>query len=339
MNEKYMKQALTLARKGFGKVSPNPCVGAVLVNGGKVVGEGFHKRFGGDHAEIVAIKDAGSKAKNSILYVTLEPCCHFGKTPPCTEAIKNAGIKEVFVAMKDPNSKVNGKGIQNLRSAGIKVNLGLLKAEAKNLLQSYLKSFATPLPYIVLKTACTLDFKIADKKGKSKWITSKNSRTFARKLRADCDAIITGVGTVLKDDPRMTAKSKPLRIILDSKGRTPLNAKVLKDKNVLLVVTEKAKISKYKDYEVLNMGKKITIKRLLEKLYKMGIRSVFVEAGNKVSTSFIKAGVVDKFYLFVAPKLFYDGLDAFDVPLPGFKKMSAVKIGQDTLFESLVNLY
>jgi diaminohydroxyphosphoribosylaminopyrimidine deaminase / 5-amino-6-(5-phosphoribosylamino)uracil reductase len=339
MNEKYMKQALALARKGFGKVSPNPCVGAVLVKNGRIVGKGFHKCFGGDHAEVAAIKNAGSKAQRASLYVTLEPCCHFGKTPPCVAAIKDAGIKEVFVAVKDPNPKVNGKGIRKLRSAGIKVTLGLLEDEAKELLQPYLKALVTPLPYVVLKTACTLDFKIANKNKKSKWITSKKSRDFARRLRSECDAIITGVGTVLKDDPRMTAKSRPLRVILDSNGRTSLNAKVLKDKNVLLVVTDKAKVSKYKGYEVLNMGNKITIKRLLKKLYSKGIRSVFVEAGNKVNTSFIKASVVDKFYLFVASKLFGEGLDAFDVSLPTLKKRKALKIGEDVLFEFFVNLY
>ena len=335
-----MKMALGLALNGLGRTSPNPCVGALLVKGGRVVGHGFHLKSGKDHAEFIAIKNAGQKARGAVLYVTLEPCCHYGKTPPCTDAIIKAGIKKVVISVsKDPNPSVCGKGVKILRKAGIDVVCGICEDEGRFLIQPYLKSRVSNLPYVVLKTACTFDFKITDKNGKSKWITSKESRMFSRNLRSHSDAILTGGGTVLADDPMLSAKNRPLRVILDSGLRTPLSAKVLRDKNVLFVTTDSANVGKFKKFEIFNAGKKINIKKVLLELARRGIRSVFVEAGNALNTSFVKAGVVDKFYIFVAPKIFNGGLDAFSTPVPKFKLVQTRKISDDILFEGYANLY
>lgn len=339
-DELFMKKALDLASKRAGFTFPNPCVGAVLVKNGVIVGEGYHVKSGADHAEVMAIKDAGKKAKGSTLYVTLEPCCHYGKTPPCTDAIIKSGIKKVFVAVsKDPNPLVCGKGIRILKNASISVACGLLEKETRFLIQPYLKSRVSPLPYVVLKIACTTNFKIAGGDSDPRWITSLKSRKYARKLRANYDAILTGIGTVLKDNPLLSAKNKPLRIILDSKLRIPLSAKVLRDKNVLLVATDSAMTKRFADFNILKMGRKIDVKKLLVKLGKMGIQSVFVEAGNALNGSFIKSGLVDKFYIFVAPKIFKNGLPAFSGKFPAFKDIRLKEISEDVLFECYRNLY
>ena len=197
----YMRLALNLAKKGIGKTSPNPVVGAVIVKDGRILGEGFHEFAGGNHAEINAIQQAGTRANGSTMYVTLEPCCHYGKTPPCTEAIKKAGIKEVIISMKDPNPKVAGKGIKELKKAKIKVDIGILENEAKEINEVYVKYITTKIPFIMVKYAMTLDGKIASVCGDSKWISCDASRELVQKLRSQVDAILVGVNTVIKDNP------------------------------------------------------------------------------------------------------------------------------------------
>ena len=230
-----MREALLLAQKGRGRVSPNPLVGAVVVNDGKVVGRGYHHGAGKPHAEVNALSEAGYLAEGATMYVTLEPCLTWGRTPPCTEAIIKAGISRVLVATTDPNPSVSGKGIELLRNSGLQVELGLLDEEAKRMNESYIKFARTGLPFVTLKVAATIDGKIATGGGQSKWITEVEARDHVQSLRADADAILVGVGSILADDPSLTVRigegeRKPRRIVLDSKLRTPLHAKVL-DRN------------------------------------------------------------------------------------------------------------
>jgi diaminohydroxyphosphoribosylaminopyrimidine deaminase/5-amino-6-(5-phosphoribosylamino)uracil reductase len=247
-DERWMKRALRLAARGAGRTSPNPMVGAVIVAGGRLVGEGHHKQVGGPHAEVWALRQAGDAARGATIYVTLEPCSHYGRTPPCTDAIIAAGIGKVVAALLDPSPKVNGRGVQLLRDAGIEVEVGVLEQEARELNAAYLKHTTTGLPLVSLKAAMSLDGKIATRTGESKWITGERARKFGHKLRAAHDAVMVGIGTVLTDDPRLTARvgrrlreacaggvherrpqagRSPLRLVVDSAGRTPPGAAVV----------------------------------------------------------------------------------------------------------------
>lgn len=230
-HEDFMREALRLAVRGTGRVEPNPVVGAVVVVDGGIVGRGFHEYFGGPHAEVNALRDAGMNAGNSTLYVTLEPCAHFGKTPPCVNAIIEAGVRTVVVAMRDPNPLVNGKGIHKLRSAGIEVIEGVLEAEAKKLNRPFLKYQKTGLPYVVAKWAMSLDGRIATARGESKWITSEEARRRGRQLRAGVRGVMVGIGTVLADDPSLTLRDvegdQPVRIVVDSKARLPIESQIV----------------------------------------------------------------------------------------------------------------
>ncbi len=226
-----MKEALRLAERGRGNVEPNPVVGAVVVFDGNIIGRGFHEYFGGPHAEVNAIREAGANAKDSTLYVTLEPCAHFGKTPPCADAVIEAGVRTVVVAMRDPNPVVNGKGIHKLRSAGIEVVEGVLETEAKKLNRPFLKHQKTGLPYVVAKWAMSVDGRIATAAGESKWITSEEARKRGRMFRASTRGVMIGIGTVLADDPALTLRDvpgqQPVRIIVDSKARLPLESQIV----------------------------------------------------------------------------------------------------------------
>jgi diaminohydroxyphosphoribosylaminopyrimidine deaminase/5-amino-6-(5-phosphoribosylamino)uracil reductase len=230
-HEDFMKEALRLAVRGRGSVEPNPAVGAVVVVDGTIVGRGFHEYFGGPHAEVNALREAGANARNSTLYVTLEPCAHFGKTPPCADAVIEAGVRTVVVAMRDPNPLVNGKGIHKLRSAGIEVIEDVLEVEAKKLNRPFLKHQKTGLPYVVAKWAMSLDGRIATAAGESKWITSEEARKRGRQLRAGVRGVMVGIGTVLADDPALTLRdaqgNQPVRIVVDSKARLPLESQIV----------------------------------------------------------------------------------------------------------------
>jgi diaminohydroxyphosphoribosylaminopyrimidine deaminase/5-amino-6-(5-phosphoribosylamino)uracil reductase len=319
---KMMQLALRLARKGEGKVSPNPLVGAVIVKNGKIVGSGYYKRFGGPHAEINALSEAGEKAGGGTLYVNLEPHSFMGKTPPCTEAIIKAGIKKVLCSIIDPNPQVNGEGIKKLKSSGIQVEVGLLNQEAESLNEVYLKYITTRIPFVILKVAQTLDGKIATLNGDSKWITSETSREFVYKLRSRVDAVLVGSKTVIRDNPELTIHKikgeNPKRIILTNSGQLPPDSRILKNNkdNKTIVVTSEI-TSRLKSYpaEIWEVKKtsdrKINIQEFLKKAGQEEIASILVEGGKEIFTSFIRNKLVDKVYYFLAPKILGKGLETF----------------------------
>ncbi|HDH96868.1 MAG TPA: bifunctional diaminohydroxyphosphoribosylaminopyrimidine deaminase/5-amino-6-(5-phosphoribosylamino)uracil reductase RibD, partial [Proteobacteria bacterium] len=265
-NERFMREAIRLARKARGRTRPNPQVGAVVVRRGEIVGRGYHRKAGLPHAEVEAIRDAGGLAKGSDLYVTLEPCVHHGRTPPCVDAIIAAGIRKVYVGTLDPNPVVNGRGVRKLRRAGVEVETGLLADECRALNEGYNVWIAHGRPHIALKVAASIDGSIADFKGNSRWITSEESRRLVHRMRAMSDAVLVGIGTVLKDDPLLTArgvstpKGQPLRVVLDSRLRTPARARVLNgDARTLLVCSSKSAAARmrgrYGDgVEILQIG-------------------------------------------------------------------------------------
>lgn len=308
-----MHRAIQLAKRGEGFVSPNPLVGAVFVKNGRAIAQGYHKKFGGDHAEIAAIKDAGKKRvflTGSTLYINLEPCVHFGKTPPCVSSLIKSGISRAVIAMKDPNPFVCGRGIKFLRKAGIKVVVGCLKKEAEVLNEKFIKWMKSSLPFIAMKVAMSLDGKIATRTGDSKWITSEISRKYVRHLRDKYDAILVGSGTVLKDDPFLKGfKREPLRIVLDSHLTLPLKSKIFRDKNVFVAMTQKAPKSKLGILEKRKIpfkifkGEKIPLRPLLRFLAGKNINSILVEGGSEIFGSAIDEKLVDKFYWFIAPRI------------------------------------
>ncbi len=358
-HEAFMNRALVLAKQGKGRTSPNPLVGAVIVNAGEVVGEGYHQKAGGPHAEIHGLRDAGIKAKGATLYVNLEPCCHWGRTPPCTDAIIGAGITHVYAAHLDPNPKVAGKGIKQLEKAGIEVNVGLCAEAAEKLNEVYIKYVKTGYPFIILKMAMSLDGKIATSTGESQWITSAASRQKGHVLRDEVDAILVGVGTITSDNPALTTRltqkqgKDATRIVLDSHGRTPTSAKVFNSESnagVIIAVTTQApaenivKLEKVGAEVVVipaNNGR-VCFKSLMKDLGTRGITSVLVEGGGKVNTSALTSGLVDKVMCFVAPK-FIGGKDAsgvFDgegitrlIDAPELQRWTITEIGCDLLIE------
>lgn len=317
----YMKRALELAAKGRGMTTPNPMVGAVLVdNEGKIVGEGYHKKAGGPHAEINALNDAGKLAKGATLYVTLEPCSHYGKTPPCTEAIIKAGIKRVVVACGDPNVLVNGKGIEILEKAGVEVRKNVLEEDGKKLNEVFFKWIVSKKTFVAAKYAMTIDGKIATFSGDSKWITNEKSRKYSHYLRSIYDAILVGKNTVIKDNPSLTCRyvegKNPIRIVLDSNLEIPLNSNVITDNaaRTILVVNCKNKIdnekllqlSQFKNVSLLEIpakNGKIDLNILFEKLGEKNITSVFVEGGSEVHGALFDANLVDRLYAFIAMKI------------------------------------
>ncbi|MBU0579978.1 MAG: bifunctional diaminohydroxyphosphoribosylaminopyrimidine deaminase/5-amino-6-(5-phosphoribosylamino)uracil reductase RibD [Candidatus Margulisbacteria bacterium] len=360
--EHYMRQCLLLAAQTRGEAFPNPMVGAVIVKDNKIIGQGAHYGPGTPHAEIIALKQAGQKAKDATLYVNLEPCCHFGNTPPCTDAIIKAQIKQVVFAIKDPNPLVKKRNSKNiLEKAGIKVNSDILGAEAKKINEVFLKYHQTKKPFVVLKLAATLDGKIATTTGNSKWITGEESRQFVQLLRREAEAILVGINTIIRDNPELTIRNhqskkirQPLRVILDSKLRLPLKAKVLNLKSkgaTLIFTTKKAKPQKIKD--IRNKGvevvvvktspqSQVSLKEAVRYLAKRQITSILIEGGSEVAASAIKNKLVDKLYYFIAPKLI-GGRTA--VPTIGdlginklkqaynIKDLSVEKIGEDLLVQ------
>lgn len=319
---KLMKLALSLARKGEGKVSPNPMVGAVIVKNGKIVGSGYYRKFGETHAEVNALKQAGKRAQGGTMYLNLEPHSFYGKTPPCTDSIIKAGIKKVFCSMRDPNPKVNGKGIKRLRDEGIKVNLGLLEDEAKRLNEVYLKYMTTGIPFVILKVAQSLDGKIATPAGDSKWITSEDARDYVHRLRGRVDAVLVGSKTISKDDPEMTIHKQrggnPLRMILTAKGDVPPDCRIIrdnKDRKTVIVTSKLTPSLKGCGAEIWEIRKnksgEVDLPEFLKKAGQQGIASILVEGGKETFTSFLKDRLVDKFYYFLSPKIIGEGLDTF----------------------------
>jgi len=323
---KFIKRALKLAEGGRGYVSPNPLVGAVLVKDGKIVGEGYHQRYGEAHAEVNAIRAAGDESLGSTLYVTLEPCSHEGKTGPCTAKIYEAGISRVVIGMQDPNPIVNGKGINYLKSKGIAVDVGVMEEKCQELNAGYIKYITTGVPLITLKIAQTLDGRIATSTGHSKWITSEEARIMAHRFRAKHDAIVAGIDTIITDDPYLTVRYikavSPRRVILDSKLRVPLDANVLSEElapRTIIVTTKDS--SKEKIARIEEKGATVLVfdaddrgwaplQELWKALAEIGITSVIVEGGSTVQTECLKNGDADRLILFIAPRILGSGIDA-----------------------------
>jgi diaminohydroxyphosphoribosylaminopyrimidine deaminase/5-amino-6-(5-phosphoribosylamino)uracil reductase len=319
LDEKYIRMALQLAEKARGRTSPNPMVGALVVKGGRIVSRGYHRKAGEPHAEAIALKKAGIKARGATLYVTLEPCSHTNKrTPPCTPLVLQSKVKRVVVSMTDPNPHVYGGGIRALRKAGIDVVTGVLEADAKKLNEAYVKYINTGMPFVTLKIAQTLDGKIATASGESKWITGEQARAEGHRLRNSNDAILVGINTVLNDNPSLTTRipggRDPLRVIVDSRLRIPLNAKVITQRSsaktciATLDTMPKGKLVKLLDAGaeiLLASGRegRVDLKDLMKMLGSFGITSVLIEGGAEVNASALKSGIVDKVVLFIAPKL------------------------------------
>ncbi len=357
--EKYIKKCISLARKGEGNVSPNPLVGAIVLDkNGNLAGYGWHKKCGQAHAEVNALKMAeekGIEVKGGTVFVSLEPCSHYGKTPPCADKLIEKGIKKVVSGCTDPNPKVAGRGLKKLESAGVEVVCGVLEDDCKKLNEIFIKNQTQNAPFVAVKTAVTLDGKIATKTGNSRWITSEKSRNYVQKLRNKYDAILTGSGTVVADDPSLTCRLKkgvnPVRIIVDSNAVTPAGARVYNNDStrVILVVKEDIPADKLKKYpqnvEILkcpikNDSGKIDLVYLLNKLYEKGIMSILIEAGGVLNGAFFREGLVDRLYQFVAPKLLGDDsakafVQGFDVQkiddCVRFELEEVKRFGQDVL--------
>lgn len=312
----FMNLALNLARETIGQTSPNPVVGAVLVKDNQIIGMGAHLKAGEPHAEVHAIRMAGEKAKDSTLYVTLEPCSHHGKTPPCSDLVIKSGIKKVVIATTDPNPKVAGAGIERMRKAGIEVQEGLLQQEARALNRVFFYNIQTGLPYVTLKSAISLDGKTATVTGESMWITGEEARTDVHRFRHQNDGIVVGINTVLKDNPSLTTRlpsggKNPIRIILDTHLRTPFQAKVITDCQApTWIITgsevdpDKVTAFQESDIEIIKMETpQILIEDMLAVLGKRGITSVFVEGGSEVHGSFLKERAFQQVITYIAPKL------------------------------------
>ncbi|MBN2444567.1 MAG: bifunctional diaminohydroxyphosphoribosylaminopyrimidine deaminase/5-amino-6-(5-phosphoribosylamino)uracil reductase RibD [Spirochaetales bacterium] len=315
-----MKKVISLAQKARGMTSPNPLVGAIIMKNNSICGQGYHHKAGTPHAEIMALRQAKSMAKGSTLYVNLEPCCHCGKTPPCTKAIIEHKIKRVVIGMKDPNPLVAGKGIEELEKAGISVTVGVMEESAKKLNEIFCKYITTGMPYITMKTAVTLDGKIATYKGISKWITGESARQYVHKQRFIHDAVMVGIGTILKDDPLLTCrlpgkKNKLMtRIIVDSKGTIPLTARVLMESpwhRTIVAVTKEITSNKSLSLKTGNTevvvtkskNGKVDVFDLFHLLGKKGITSILLEGGGTLNAAVIEDNLADKLLMFIAPKI------------------------------------
>lgn len=318
MDDFYMQQALAIARYATGRTSPNPLVGAVIVKDGRIVGQGWHRKAGTPHAEVHALAQAGELAKGATVYVTLEPCSHHGRTGPCADALIEAGVKKVVVAMTDPNPEVAGNGLVRLRAAGIEVVEGVLTAEAASINEVFLKWITTGMPFGILKTAMTLDGKIASHTGHSKWITSEAAREYVHKLRDIYDGILVGVGTILADNPKLTTRlpeggHNPVRIIVDTRARTPLTANVVTDKQAptIIAVGREAPVERIEALQKLGIevvvleqnSQGVDLRQLFKVLGERRITSVFIEGGATINASLLADNLIDKVYAFVAPKI------------------------------------
>ena len=320
IDEGFMKQTLRLAKKGLGFTSPNPLVGALVVKDRKIIGSGYHKKAGAPHAEIEALSKAGKRAKGATLYVNLEPCNHYGRTPPCTEAILKSSVEEVVVGMVDPNPHVTGGGCEFLSSHRVKVKCNVLEKECKRLNEVYIKYITKDKPFVILKGALTLDGWIATQTGNSKWITGEKSRKFVHSLRKRVDAILVGIETVIVDNPFLTpyltgrSTSDPFRVIVDTNLRIPLHSRVLDSpKSGLTIIAVGSNVDSAKKKKIEDLGARVVncqvrngwidLADLLDELAKMSISSVLVEGGATLFGSMIRGEFVDKYYMFLAPKI------------------------------------
>ena len=343
--ERFMRRALELAERGRGLTSPNPMVGAVVVApGGEVVGEGFHARAGEPHAEIEALGAAGTRAHGATLYVTLEPCSHQGRTPPCSRAVIDAGVARVVAAVGDPNPLVSGRGFAELRGAGIAVVTGVGAAESERQNRAFLTAMRERRPHVTLKAGMTLDGKIADLHGASRWITGEPARRHAHRLRSESDAIVVGIGTVLRDDPELTVRlgqpwpREPLRVVLDTGARTPVGARLIhagRPSCALIAVGAEASESRVRELAASGAtvvscrtrDGRVDLGALLAELFAREVRAVLVEGGGEVHGAFLDAGLVDRVALFAAPLLLGGRRATPVVGGAGRELKSAVRLG------------
>lgn len=370
---KYMKQALLLAKKGAEETSPNPMVGAVVVKDNKILGKGFHEFFGGPHAEIYALRQAGKKAKGATMYINLEPCGHQGKTPPCAKQIIKNGIKRVVVAMKDPNPVNNGKSLKKLKRAGIQVKSGICEQEAKRINESFVKFITTKMPFVIIKAAQSLDGKIATNTGQSRWISGTRARRYVHQIRRRVDAILVGVETILKDNPLLTARLKdggsnhfvdkrrslpllkqPAKVIVDTKLRTPIDARIFSKNSpgkVIIATTKHASKRKIESLRKKNAcvlqvniddKGRVDLEELFLELGEQGISSILIEGGGNVIASALNRRLADKVLLFIAPKIIGGKEAKTSVEGEGISEISQAlylrevdvkKIGEDILIE------
>jgi len=340
----FMRRALRLAARGRGRVEPNPMVGAVIVRRGQIISQGWHRRFGGPHAEVNAVRDAGGKVAGSTVYVTLEPCAHVGKTPPCADLLIRHKVKRIVVACRDIFPKTAGAGIARLRRNGIEVDVGVLRDEARELNAPYFKLIGTGIPYVIAKWAMTLDGRIATRTGDSKWISSEEARKFSHRIRSQVDAVVVGIGTVLADDPELTCRlvrgRNPRRVVLDTMARLPLGSKLVRTVDAVpLVVAVSGRAPQARVRRLAKRGcevrafptkgGRISVRRLLRWLGSMRITNVLVEGGAEVLGSFLDAGQVDEVLAFVGPKV----IGAGKPPVLGqgvAKLADALKLGRLT---------
>ncbi len=345
----FMTRALRLAEQGLFTTTPNPRVGCVVARGAEIIGEGFHERAGEAHAEVNALRAAGSRPGGGTVYVTLEPCNHHGRTPPCVPALVAAKVKRVVIAMRDPNPKVSGQGVDALRAAGIQVDLGLLEDEARDLNVGFVSRMTRGRPWVRLKVAATLDGKTALAGGESQWITGETARRDGHRWRARACAILTGIGTVRDDDPQLTVRDvetprQPLRVLVDSRLEVPLGARILDGGNLLVAaaVEDRAKIGalRARGVEVIvlpSASGKVELEDLVRELGRRALNEVHVEAGFKLNGSLVAAGVVDELLVYIAPKMIGEtGRGMFNLPAierlaeaRRLRLMDATQIGND----------
>jgi diaminohydroxyphosphoribosylaminopyrimidine deaminase / 5-amino-6-(5-phosphoribosylamino)uracil reductase len=356
LDEKYMRMAIELAKKGVGKVNPNPMVGAVIVKDEKVIGEGYHEEYGKAHAEVNAFSSLIEESKGATLYVTLEPCSHYGKTPPCVDKIIENKIAKVVVGALDPNPLVAGRGIKKLKDAGIDVVTSVLEEECKKVNEVFMKYIVEKKPFVVLKTAMTLDGKISTSSGESKWITNEKSRKEVHKLRNKLSAIMVGVNTVIKDNPELTCRLEggrnPIRIIVDSTLRIPMESKVVIDKlaGTIVATTELANKDRVLDLKKLGVeviiikakNERVDLQSLMVELGKLNIDSILLEGGSTLSFSALEDKIVDKIQAYIAPKIIGGEKSKTPVGGKGIEKLSnaimlenmkVISVGRDLLIE------
>lgn len=359
-DQNYIQLALDLALKGIGNVNPNPLVGSVIVKNNQIIGQGYHERYGGPHAERNALANCTSSPKGATLYVTLEPCCHQGKTPPCTEAIIKSGIAKVVVGTLDPNELVAGKGVELLRNAGIEVLVGVLEEKCKAVNEIFFHYITKKVPFVVMKYAMTMDGKITTETGQSKWITGELARRNVHKDRNLYSAIMVGINTVLADNPMLTCRTEhgrnPIRIVCDSRLRTPLDSNIVTTANQIrtIIATTANNLSAHKPYinkgcEILTIPQKakhIDLQKLMQKLGAIGIDSILLEGGSTLNFSALESRIVSKVQSYIAPKLFGGSHAKTPIGGNGFSEVfSAIRlknsiisqIGEDFLIESEVD--
>ena len=354
-----MERALELAEKGTGKVNPNPLVGAVIVKNGEIIGEGYHECYGEAHAERNAVKNAKESVEDSTIYVTLEPCAHYGKTPPCVDLIIEKKFKKVVIGMLDPNELVAGKSIEKLKKNGIEVIVGIKEEECKKLNEIFIKYITSKSPFVILKSGMSIDGKIATYSGESKWITSKESREDAQNLRNRLNSIMVGVNTIIADDPELTCRinkdKKLIRIVVDTNLRIPLDSKVVKNKDKLTIIatilnSNERKKKALRDLgvkiiEVSDKNNKVNLKELVKKLGQEGLDSVLIEGGGTLNFSALEDNIVDKVIFYIAPKILGGENSKSCIAGIGFselnqavnlKDISYRKIGEDLVVEGYI---